>query len=340
MWLFPSSSLFPPPTKAWLQKATSDPEAQGWGAWSGKPCLQPGPEKEEEEVEEDASLLLSLLERENLDEYQTGDQVPAESLAPSYCLGGVAEGELEAIRGILWVMEQAGELPGMSTVQGATPGQEGTSETQLVRRLLSHETGPLFLRSPQKTEADHRSVYVGNVDYGASAEELGAYFNPCGEIHRVTILCDKFSRHPKGYAYIEFTAASSAQAAVKLHESVFRQRVIKVCPKRTNFPGISSTDRGGLRGRLSAREGPFQRSLQGRPRSRAREANRGESTAMVPSPSRAQEGGPSVLPSSAQEASEGGSQWHSAACSPRVGMPTKASDFLQCVPLPLSPSLY
>lgn len=36
------------------------------------------------------------------------------------------------------------------------------------------------------------------VDYGGSAEELEAHFSGCGEVHRVTILCDKFSGHPKG----------------------------------------------------------------------------------------------------------------------------------------------
>lgn len=36
------------------------------------------------------------------------------------------------------------------------------------------------------------------VDYGATAEELEAHFHGCGSINRVTILCDKFSGHPKG----------------------------------------------------------------------------------------------------------------------------------------------
>lgn len=38
----------------------------------------------------------------------------------------------------------------------------------------------------------------GQVDYGGTAEELEAHFHRCGEVHRVTILCDKFSGHPKG----------------------------------------------------------------------------------------------------------------------------------------------
>uniref|UniRef100_A0A8C3KA36 PABPN1 like, cytoplasmic n=1 Tax=Calidris pygmaea TaxID=425635 RepID=A0A8C3KA36_9CHAR len=113
--------------------------------------------------------------------------------------------------------------------------------------------------SEEKKEVDQRSIYVGNVDYGGTAEELESHFNSCGQINRVTILCDKFSGHPKGYAYIEFKEKSSVKAAVELDESMFRGRVIKVLPKRTNMPGISTTDRGGYRGRFQAWGGLTQR---------------------------------------------------------------------------------
>lgn len=36
------------------------------------------------------------------------------------------------------------------------------------------------------------------VDYGATPEEIQQHFQSCGTINRVTILCDKFSGHPKG----------------------------------------------------------------------------------------------------------------------------------------------
>ncbi|NXY82533.1 PABP2 protein, partial [Alcedo cyanopectus] len=96
-------------------------------------------------------------------------------------------------------------------------------------------------------------------DYGGTAEELESHFNSCGQINRVTILCDKFSGHPKGYAYIEFEEQSSVKAAVELDKSIFRGRVIKVLPKRTNMPGISTTDRGGYWGRFQARGGHSHR---------------------------------------------------------------------------------
>ena len=49
-----------------------------------------------------------------------------------------------------------------------------------------------------KEDIDSRSVFIGNVDYGASPEEIQAHFQSCGSINRVTILLDKFTGHPKG----------------------------------------------------------------------------------------------------------------------------------------------
>ncbi|EWC45754.1 hypothetical protein DRE_05091 [Drechslerella stenobrocha 248] len=44
-----------------------------------------------------------------------------------------------------------------------------------------------------KEEVDARSIFVGNVDYGASPEEIQTHFQSCGSINRVTILLDKFT---------------------------------------------------------------------------------------------------------------------------------------------------
>ncbi|GKZ18921.1 cytoplasmic RNA-binding protein [Aspergillus brasiliensis] len=100
-----------------------------------------------------------------------------------------------------------------------------------------------------KEEIDARSIFVGNVDYGASPEEIQAHFQSCGSINRVTILLDKFTGQPKGYAYVEFAEPSLVAQALVLNESVFRGRNLKVVPKRTNLPGMSrGRGRGGFRG--------------------------------------------------------------------------------------------
>ncbi len=53
--------------------------------------------------------------------------------------------------------------------------------------------------SEDKEDIDNRSIFVGNVDYTTSPEELQAHFQSCGSINRVTILLDKFTGQPKGY---------------------------------------------------------------------------------------------------------------------------------------------
>ncbi|KAI0601504.1 hypothetical protein F4775DRAFT_399119 [Biscogniauxia sp. FL1348] len=101
--------------------------------------------------------------------------------------------------------------------------------------------------SDDRTDVDSRSIFVGNVDYSVSPEEIQAHFQSCGSINRVTILLDKFTGQPKGYAYVEFTEPSLVAQALVLNDSVLKGRNIKVTPKRTNIPGMSR-GRGG-RGR-------------------------------------------------------------------------------------------
>lgn len=100
-----------------------------------------------------------------------------------------------------------------------------------------------------KGDIDARSVYVGNVDYSATATELEQHFHGCGSVNRVTILCDKFTGHPKGFAYVEFADKENVENACQLSDSLFKGRQIKVNAKRTNVPGISTTNRGRGRGR-------------------------------------------------------------------------------------------
>jgi len=97
-----------------------------------------------------------------------------------------------------------------------------------------------------KEELDSRSIYVGNVDYSAKPNEVQEHFQACGTILRVTILCDKWTGHPKGFAYVEFMDKSAVANAMGLNESIFKGRSLKVMTKRTNLPGFAR-GRGGRR---------------------------------------------------------------------------------------------
>ncbi|KAF2086059.1 RNA-binding domain-containing protein, partial [Saccharata proteae CBS 121410] len=128
--------------------------------------------------------------------------------------------------------------------------QEMEAEAAKLREMQAQIDQQSAELRENKEDIDARSVFVGNVDYGASPEEIQAHFQSCGSINRVTILLDKFTGHPKGYAYVEFTEPNLVAQALVLNESVFRGRNLKVVPKRTNLPGLTRGrgGRGGMRG--------------------------------------------------------------------------------------------
>jgi len=118
---------------------------------------------------------------------------------------------------------------------------------------------------------DACSIYVGQVDYNATPEELLGHFEACGTVERVTIVCDKYSGKPKGFAYLEFQTESSVENATKLDGSEFKGRNLKVTAKRVNVAGFhyqqqSQGDEGSGRGGRGGRG--FYRGGRGRGRGR------------------------------------------------------------------------
>merc|ERR1719320_1801275 len=97
-------------------------------------------------------------------------------------------------------------------------------------------------------EADVASIYVGNVDYSTKPEELQTFFSSCGAVQRVTILTNKWTGQPKGYAYVQFRSAEAVANAVLLNESEFKGRQLKISEKRTNIPGYNRGGYGSSRG--------------------------------------------------------------------------------------------
>lgn len=117
-------------------------------------------------------------------------------------------------------------------------------------------------------EISAKSIYIGSVDYDTTPVELQQHFSLCGTVERVTIMTNKTTGQPMGFAYLEFTAPEAAnQAVATLNGSLFRGRELKVSLKRTNILGYT---RGRGRGRGFMRG--FQRGV---PRGRAGFRGRG-----------------------------------------------------------------
>ncbi|CAF1706975.1 hypothetical protein Bca4012_005415 [Brassica carinata] len=110
-------------------------------------------------------------------------------------------------------------------------------QAKVEKEMGAQDPATLAANQAGKEEVDARSVFVGNVDYACTPEEVQQHFQSCGTVHRVTILTDKFGQ-PKGFAYVEFVEVDAIQEALQLNESELHGRQLKVLPKRTNVPGL------------------------------------------------------------------------------------------------------
>uniref|UniRef100_A0A915D1U8 RRM domain-containing protein n=1 Tax=Ditylenchus dipsaci TaxID=166011 RepID=A0A915D1U8_9BILA len=73
------------------------------------------------------------------------------------------------------------------------------------------------------------SVYVGNLPYNVSEQDLGNYFSSAGPVTNVRIMIDRETNRPKGFGFCEFADQQSAQNAVQNFNGVdFNGRSLRV----------------------------------------------------------------------------------------------------------------
>jgi len=77
------------------------------------------------------------------------------------------------------------------------------------------------------------NIYVGNLPYTITEQELKDAFGGFGEVSSVSIITDKFSGQSKGFGFVEMPNDSEADAAIKaLNETDMKGRNIRVNPAK------------------------------------------------------------------------------------------------------------
>lgn len=72
-------------------------------------------------------------------------------------------------------------------------------------------------------------LFVGNIDWGTSEDDLMALFSECGNVEEAVIIKDKFSGRSKGFGFVTFTNDEDAQSAIeKLNEHEINGRKLVV----------------------------------------------------------------------------------------------------------------
>ena len=83
------------------------------------------------------------------------------------------------------------------------------------------------------------NIYVGNLDFKATEDELQAIFEDFGAVNSAKIITDKYSGRSKGFGFIEMENDDEAKKAIEgLNGTTFKNRDLTVNearPRRENY---------------------------------------------------------------------------------------------------------
>jgi len=98
-------------------------------------------------------------------------------------------------------------------------------------------------------------LFVGNLSFQATEEDLRELFAQAGTVETVRIITDQFTGRPRGFGFVEMATKEEAQKAVEmLNGRLFRDRNLVVDEARPQPQrGGGGGDRGG--GRPGGRPG-------------------------------------------------------------------------------------
>ncbi|MBI3583210.1 MAG: RNA-binding protein [Nitrospinae bacterium] len=100
-----------------------------------------------------------------------------------------------------------------------------------------------------------KKLYVGNISYQTTEDDLNTLFSQAGNIESVKIINDQYSGRSKGFGFVEFSTQDEADKAVSMFNgySLGERKLIvnearPQAPKRSGG-GFGGGGGGGGRGR-------------------------------------------------------------------------------------------
>ena len=93
------------------------------------------------------------------------------------------------------------------------------------------------------------NIYVGNLSYEATQDDLRQAFEAHGEVSSVSIIMDKMTGRSRGFGFVEMPDQAAGQAAINaLNLQEIRGRAMTVNEARPKSEGGGSRGGGGGRG--------------------------------------------------------------------------------------------
>lgn len=100
-------------------------------------------------------------------------------------------------------------------------------------------------------EANPKKLYVGNLPWSATEEQVRSIFSEYGTLTDVALITDRMTGRSKGIAFVTFETEEEAQAAISAlngHELDGREIMVNVARPRAPRENRGGFNRGGSRG--------------------------------------------------------------------------------------------
>lgn len=83
----------------------------------------------------------------------------------------------------------------------------------------------------------NKRLYVGNLPFSASREDVKAAFEAFGEVHDVSLITDRDTGRPRGFGFVEMDEAGAQKAIEGLDSKDFQGRNLTVNEARERSGG-------------------------------------------------------------------------------------------------------
>ncbi len=81
-----------------------------------------------------------------------------------------------------------------------------------------------------------KSLYVGNLPFSASEDEIRDLFSQHGQVLSVKLISDRETGRPRGFGFVEMEAADATSAVEALNGYSFGGRALKVNEAQPRAP--------------------------------------------------------------------------------------------------------
>ena len=81
-----------------------------------------------------------------------------------------------------------------------------------------------------------KRLFVGNLPFRASEDELKTFFEPHGEVHSVAIITDRQTGRSRGFGFVEMEDENADTAMSELDGKEFNGRPIRISEARERRP--------------------------------------------------------------------------------------------------------